>query len=316
MARAHPRPALLLALSVAVAVVLSACSSAGGRTDSGSARRRDSSHTQDRQAADAAATGRPVRKLLVLVIENHSLAQMRAGMPFTYALARRFGYATDYVAIRHPSLPNYIAIAGGSTYGIADDAPPWAHPLMGRSVFGEAVAAGKTAAVYEERMPTPCALKNDPAGYAVRHNPWAYFVRERRACDRHDRSLPSFRRAVADGGLPNAGMVIPDLCNDAHDCGLGVADHWIRKQLGAVLAGPDWRSGHLAVVITADEDDKKSANRVLTVVVHPSQRHHVVTTRLSHFSLSRLYSEVLQAPPLRQAASAPSMARAFGLPVG
>jgi hypothetical protein len=159
-------------------------------------------------------------------------------------------------------------------------------------------------------------LKNDPAGYAARHNPWAYFVHERGACDRHDRPLASFHRAVADGHLPNAGMVIPDLCHDAHDCGLGVADQWIRKQLGAVLAGPDWRSGHLAVVITADEDNKKSGNRVLTVVVHPSQRHHVVRTRLTHFSLSRLYSEVLQAPPLRQAGAAPSMARAFGLPVG
>jgi hypothetical protein len=315
MARARRRPALLLALAVVLATSLFACSSAGSRPDFGSARRSDSSGTQIRQAADAATTGQPVRKLLVLVIENHSLAQMRAGMPFTYALARRFGYATDYFAIRHPSLPNYIAIAGGSTYGIADDAPPWAHRLMGRSVFGEAVANGKTAAVYEERMPTPCALKNDPAGYAARHNPWAYFVQERRACDRHDRPLASFRRTVADGRLPNAGMVIPDLCHDAHDCGLRVADQWIRKQVGAVLAGPDWRSGHLAVVITADEDDKKSANRVLTVVVHPSQRHHVVTTRLTHYSLSRLYSEVLAAPPLRQAASAPSMARAFALPV-
>src|SRR4051794_38617798 len=50
-----------------------------------------------------------VSKLLVFVVENHSLTQMRSQMPYTASLAERFGYATDYVAIRHPSLPNYIA---------------------------------------------------------------------------------------------------------------------------------------------------------------------------------------------------------------
>jgi acid phosphatase len=110
-------------------------------------------------------------------------------------------------------------------------------------------------------------------------------------------------------------MVVPNLCHDAHDCSLGVADDWIRAELGTVLAGPDWRSGHLAVVITADEDDRSSDNRVLTVVVHPSQHGNVVTDRLDHYSLSGLYSDVLHAPGLGHAPSAGSMAKAFGLPL-
>jgi acid phosphatase len=52
---------------------------------------------------------------------------------------------------------------------------------------------------------------------------------------------------------------------------------------------------------------------VLTVVVHPSQHGDVVTTPLSHLSLSRLYTEVLGVAPLRAAATAPSMAAAFHL---
>jgi len=73
----------------------------------------------------------PVTKLLVFVEENHSFDQMRAGMPYTASLAERYGHATDYHAIRHPSLPNYIAIAGGSTYGVTDDRLPPAHRLTG-----------------------------------------------------------------------------------------------------------------------------------------------------------------------------------------
>ena len=110
-------------------------------------------------------------------------------------------------------------------------------------------------------------------------------------------------------------MVIPDVYDDAHDCGLSVADHWLRTQIEAVMSGPDWRAGHLAVVVTADEDDHGQDNLVLTTVAHPSVHGAVVTTPLTHYSLARLYSEILAADPLGEAAAAPSMATAFGLDV-
>jgi hypothetical protein len=69
------------------------------------------------------------------------------------------------------------------------------------------------------------------------------------------------------------------------------------------------------VVLTADEDDRAHGNRVLTVVIHPSQRHHVVRRRLNHYSLTRLYDEVAHLPRLHHARSATSMAQAFGLPL-
>ena len=55
---------------------------------------------------------------------------------------------------------------------------------------------------------------------------------------------------------------------------------------------------------------------ILTILVNPSVRGVVVTRPLSHLSLSRLYSQVLGLPPLRQAATAPSMVKAFGLALG
>jgi phosphatidylinositol-3-phosphatase len=81
------------------------------------------------------------------------------------------------------------------------------------------------------------------------------------------------------------------------------------------MTGPDWASGHLVVVLTADEDDRSQDNTVLTVVVHPSQSGNVVSTPLNHYSLTRLYEEVAGTPFLHNAATAASMAQAFGLPV-
>jgi Phosphoesterase family len=258
-----------------------------------------------------------VTKVLVFVEENHSLAQMRSGMPYTFGLATTYGYATSYTATRHPSLPNYLAIAGGRTFGVADDKAPSEHPLAGRSAFRAAILAGRTARTYAESMPANCTLT--PSGqYAVKHNPWAYFAwsGERADCRKFD--LPETRLAgdITNGRLPTVGMVVPNLCHDAHNCSLATADAWFKSRMQRIFAGPDWKAGRLAVVLTADEDDSASGNQVLTVVIHPSQHGHVVTTPLTHYSMTRLYNDVAHTKRLGAAATAPSLSAAFGLPLG
>jgi acid phosphatase len=257
-----------------------------------------------------------VTKLLVVIEENHSLSQMQAGMPYAYSLAHRFGYATNYHAITHPSLPNYLAIVSGQTHGVADDEPPSAHRLAGLTVFGQALARGEKAAVYADGMRTVCSTESTGAPpYAVGHNPWPYFVGEHRACRAHDAPLGRLWAAIRSGRLPNAGLVVPDKCHDAHDCDLATADAWFRDLMDKVFLGRDWRSGRLAVVLTADEDDGSPGNGVLTVVIHPSQRHHLVTAPLDHYSLTKLYEQVAHTPYLGHASAAPSLARAFSLPL-
>ena len=78
--------------------------------------------------------------------------------------------------------------------------------------------------------------------------------------------------------LPNVGALVPDLCHDAHDrckqdgpTQIMQADNWIADQIEVLQSGPDWKSGHLLIVVTADEDDKKSGQNVYTVVIHPRE---------------------------------------------
>src|SRR5665647_3336625 len=157
-------------------------------------------------SALATASSGVVTKVLVFIVENHSLSQMKSQMPYTFGLAQRFGYATNYTAIRHPSLPNYVAIAGGQTYGITNDDNPSANPIRGTSVFGQAVASGKTAAVFVDGMPENCAPNNGGSDYAVKHNPWAYFINERGDCQKHDVPVDQLDAAITGGTLPNAAL--------------------------------------------------------------------------------------------------------------
>ncbi len=79
------------------------------------------------------------------------------------------------------------------------------------------------------------------------------------------------------------------------------------------MAGPDYRSGHLAIVVTFDEDDESGPNTVLTTVVAPHVTQVRSTSRLTHYSLSRYFAELTTTPPPREAASAPSLRQAFGI---
>jgi phosphatidylinositol-3-phosphatase len=264
--------------------------------------------------AQAAGT---ITKVLTIVEENHSLAQAQSGMPYLMGQARQYGYATGYSAVSHPSLPNYLAITAGSTFGITDDNDPSSHPLSGASVFGQALSLGKTAKAYAEGMPSNCALTGNST-YAVRHAPWPYYVDERAACNSFDVPLgtTSSGALLSDinaGTLPNAGLVTPSLCNDAHDCPLATADGWLQGWLPKLLAGPDFTAGRLAIVVTFDEGVTSNPDPVLTVVLAPGVSGKVVSSPLNHYSLTRLYDEVLGAPLLRGAAGANSMSAAFGL---
>ena len=69
--------------------------------------------------------------VFVVVEENHGFTDVigNPAAPNLNALARTFGLATSYFAVAHPSEPNYVALAGGSTFGIADDNPYYQHLL-------------------------------------------------------------------------------------------------------------------------------------------------------------------------------------------
>ncbi|MDX6197422.1 MAG: phosphatidylinositol-3-phosphatase [Actinomycetota bacterium] len=258
-------------------------------------------------------------KVLVVVEENKTPRSALAGMPHLAALAQTYGKTTAYKAVTHPSLPNYLALAGGSTFGVHDDAGPTSHPITGPSVFDRVIAGGRTAKTYAESMPTACA-RTSTSRYAVKHNPWAYFTdaASRAHCNRFDVPLGStaagaLRADVDAGMLPTVGLVIPDICNDAHDCSLATADDWLNRWLGVIRQGADYRAGRLVIVVTFDEDDYSADNTVQTVVVSPYTSHVVANRALTHYSLTRYLAELTATSPLRAAATAPSLRTDFRL---
>jgi hypothetical protein len=291
----------------------------------------------------AAATPVAVTKVLTIVLENTDLAQVVGSTqaPNMNALADACALATDYHGIQFPSLPNYIALTSGQVPpAIAGDGIRGRDCLPGPgcqstdpSIFtqiGAAAAADPAAAptwrTYAESMPANCGLANS-GDYAARHNPAVYYPNDAAACAVAD--VPSGTPAagalasdLAAGTLPSYGLFIPNLCNDGHDSCNGVPrvaeeDATIATWMPQILASPDYQSGHLLVVITADTSASASnGNLLATVLVNPDVVAGTqAATRFDHYSLLRLNEELLGLPLLANAATAADMAPAFNLPV-
>lgn len=66
--------------------------------------------------------------VFVIMMENHGYSQIanNPNAPFVNSLARSANLATNYFAIAHPSLNNYLEVVGGSNFGVlSDNDPDW-----------------------------------------------------------------------------------------------------------------------------------------------------------------------------------------------
>jgi hypothetical protein len=66
--------------------------------------------------------------VFVIMMENHGYSEIIGSpyMPFTNAEAASANLATNYFAVAHPSLTNYLEVVGGSNFAILNDkSPDW-----------------------------------------------------------------------------------------------------------------------------------------------------------------------------------------------
>src|SRR5205085_6030901 len=93
--------------------------------------------------------------VFLILEENHEYTQIigSSAAPYINSLANQYGLATNFKAISHPSLPNYMELTSGSNQGITTDCSPGSGCSSGApNIFSELEAAGKTWKAYQEGM--------------------------------------------------------------------------------------------------------------------------------------------------------------------
>jgi hypothetical protein len=225
--------------------------------------------------------------------------------PYLNQLTDRCGLATNYYAISHPSLPNYIALTSGSTQGITDDGEPSEHPLAAASIFSHLGSHWRTLA---QSMPERCDRVTS-GSYAARHNPAVYYTNITAQCRRSDipLSLPLDLSAEFT-------VIVPNICDDMHSCPVSDGDAWLESTVPKILSSAQYQSESLVLFITFDENDNDASNQVPAIVIAPSVPKGTRDgARFTHYSLLRTTEELLHLPVLGQARRASPMLLGFHL---
>jgi phosphatidylinositol-3-phosphatase len=252
--------------------------------------------------------------IVIIMFENKEFGSVIGNpqMPTYNRLASEYTLLTQYYAIRHPSLPNYIALMGGDTFGIDSncndcfiDAP---------SLPDLIEQSGRTWKTYQEDMPEPCFIGSTSL-YAQKHNPFVYFDSIRLNPERCTRSvvpLTQLQTDIAANALPNFMFIKPNICNDSHDCSLDVSDAWLTNLLNTLIPALDATGGAYFVVILFEEGQgshtccglpEPGGGRVPVVIQSPQAKNRFEDpTPYTHYSLLKTISDAWGLPYLGHAA--------------
>jgi acid phosphatase len=158
-----PRRQLISALLVAViGVALGGCGESNRRFG----------RVQETASGVLRMAGGPPAHVAVILMENEEFSSIisSSSTPYINALARHYALARAMFAVSHPSLPNYLALTGGSTFGIDSDCTDCNLASTG---LGAQLSARRVSwKAYMEDLPHPCFFGADAAGYAKKHDPF------------------------------------------------------------------------------------------------------------------------------------------------
>jgi hypothetical protein len=193
--------------------------------------------------------------IVEIMMENQSYGKIigNPAAPQINALANRYGLATDYFGVTHPSEPNYMGSVAGDFFGVQDDNQFYCTPALASTdpncagttvnhtvdaptIADQLTATGMTWKGYFQSLPFvnpsqvvssglnangPYTFKwpsNANALYASKHNPFVNFTGTQGALSQ---MVPDNQLALdlLTGHLSNYSLVVPDQCHDMHGTG-------------------------------------------------------------------------------------------------
>jgi hypothetical protein len=244
-------------------------------------------------------------------MENESYRDVigASSAPYINGLARRSALAGGMYAIGHPSLPNYLALTGGSSFKITSDCTGC--KVSASSLVDQLERPRISWKAYMEDLPHPCFMGASAGGYARKHDPFAYYTRITSDPARCGRIVP-LRQLAADersASLPSFVWITPNLCHSMHDCSVRSGDRFLSRLVPPLLSALGSRG---LLVLTWDEgggDERccrlASGGRIPAILAGPLAGRSVRnSTPVDHYSVLQTVEDLLGLPRLGGAACA------------
>ena len=260
------------------------------------------------RVAPAASKLPAPKHVLVVIMENHSFNQIfhsKKAPDFNALISTpHTALFTQSFAITHPSQPNYLALFSGDTQGCSDDDVPDNIPYTTPNLGRQLLDAGYTFATYSENLPhSGFNGKNaDVRKYARKHNPVANWMGTGPNQLPENTNLPFTDFPSNYDLLPTVCFVIPNQDNDMHDGTIAQADKWYTEHLESYRK---WAVAHNSLlIITFDEDDRASANRITTIFSGAPVKAGNYDLHITHYSVLRTLEDFYHLPHAGHAAGA------------
>lgn len=241
--------------------------------------------------------------IVIITMENKSYSDIveNSNAPYLNSLIHKYSFADNYFAVSHPSLPNYLAIIGGSTFGVSSDCTSCY--INAPNLIDQLEKADKTWKAYMESMPSACFIGSS-GEYAQKHDPFIYFDDIRTNQERCNNIVPYTELSTnlkTVNATPNFIWISPNLCDDMHDCSTKTGDSWLATQIPKILASPAFTKQQSLLVITWDEGENSGTNQIPTLFVGNTVKYGFVShTRYTHYSLLHTIETVWNLPPLTE----------------
>jgi hypothetical protein len=264
------------------------------------------------------------RHVFLIVLENRGLATLRNDRQASFLnslLPKNYAVATNYFAVGHNSLDNYIAMISGQEPNCLTrkdcslDTKDCMYPT-GFPNLADQLPKGFTWKAYMESMTTTCQTSDTHPylgfllpGYATRHNPFLHFtdVRDDPTCPDHIVPYPRLQEDIDKGQVPNFSLIVPNTCNDAHNdwllftCQLRTADEWLQKEVPKIVKAFGDNDVLFITFDEAETTDKRgccyqlgnAGGKVILIAVTPySPKVYEVTGEYNHYSLLRTIEDL------------------------
>jgi acid phosphatase len=232
--------------------------------------------------------------VIIVIEENHSYNQIidNNSAPYINSLANDTLGAlfTNFYAETHPTQPNYLYIFSGSNQGVTSDNVPNDTPFATPNLGVALLQNNLTFDGFSEDLPSTAYQGASSGTYQRKHNPWVNWQNSNANGIPADLNMP-FKDFPSDyDSLPKISFVIPNQNNDMHDGTVAEGDTWIEDNIDSYI---QWAKTHNSLfVLTFDEDNDGSNNRIATIFVGQMVKHGQYGQHLNHLNLLRTFEDM------------------------
>lgn len=251
--------------------------------------------------------------IFTIVMENREYSSIigSPSAPYINSLANKYGLATNYTAVTHPSLPNYMALTGGKTAFTTDCA---GCITSADDIADQVYDSGRTWKAYFESMPAACTTV-DSGRYLQRHNPFIHYqdiVGDATRCRNHVVPLTQFSNELSAGTLPHYVWITPNSCHDMHDCSVSTGDAWLSSFLPTILNSSSFANSALFLVWDEGTSSTGGGGRIPLIVISPrTPAGYRSAAAYNHYNLLRTIEAAWGMPALGHASGTTPLAEFF-----